>query len=126
MNGTSHEMAVAPSLSGAPASPEARWLWRDLKVRIYGALPKRSRPRCFGFPVLPSTCCVVEPLIASDAQSARSATGPPSVHTETGTLTRDRFRIDDRLEREVATALFGRPRSRMSGGPRCPSPEPPH
>jgi hypothetical protein len=41
-------------------------------------------------------------------------------------LTRDHARIDDRLERPVATALFGRPRSRKSGGPNCPSPKSQH
>src|SRR5688572_22258875 len=41
-------------------------------------------------------------------------------------LTRDHVRIDDRLERRVATALFGRPRSRKSGGPSCPRPTSQH
>lgn len=45
---------------------------------------------------------------------------------ETLSLTRDHVRIDDRLERRVATALCGRPRSRKSGGPSCPSPKPQH
>jgi len=41
-------------------------------------------------------------------------------------LTRDHVRIDDRLKRRAATALFGRPRSRKSGGPSCPRPKSQH